>query len=527
MGPAQQLSVSPAQLAAGESVSVEGGGLPPGSQVTVQLTAPGGDVSREGVRVGEAGRFRLETPLRVVGSYQLVVRGQGLDETRVLEVRAALPKQPAPSPDPAAPDAEGAEAAPPEVKRVKGGLQATQSGALSWQLTFPARSGATTEPVFAGERLYVGHGKSVLRLEPRTGNILERSIVSGQVERLEALGGEAVAVTVRHTGELSERFTLRDGRVQEPVRFGAAAATFGFLRTEASVRDPAARLERDPTNPWLFLNLGLGQNDPGAAQTNFERAIATATTFYDLAGLATFLEARGHRALAADAFDAAMEDFAARGYDPRLLTSAGLEAAYHFPLTPLKAALKRRDDRSASFWAERLALAAPKVPGVDDALDDYAALLRAVDAPEAEVWERPPETTLIGPGLPEHVAATLGRSGWGFAVALLVTFGALQLTLFAKYARARRADRSEGGRAPWLFAVRYTTLSEKLVSLLLLAAVLACSALAGWQDATDPPPPALASGTLLSRPAQVFLEDAELSGPAGRVRSELQRPGYR
>ena len=502
---AQQLSVSPAELAPGESVSVEGSGLPPGSQVTVQLTAPGGEVSREGVRVGEAGRFGLETPLPMVGSYQLVVRGQGLDETRVLEVRPTPPERSVPN------DAEATETGLPDVSRVEGGLQATQGGALRWRLTF-----ATTEPVFADERLYVGHGNSVLRLEPRTGNILERSIVSGPVERLEALEGEAVAITVHHNEELSERFTLRGGQVQEPVRFGAAAATFGYLRAEAKVRDPAARLERDPTNPWLHLALGLGENDPEAARAHFTEAVETATTFYDFAGLATVLEGRGEAGLAADAFDAAMQDFAARGYDPRLLTSAELEATYRFPLTPLREALGRNDDRSASFWAERLVLAAPNVPGAADALNDYAALLRATGSSEDAEWERRADrSTLIGPGLPEHVAVTVGRSGWGFALALLGTFAALQLTLFAKYALARRADRGEGGRAPWLFAIRYTTLSEKIVSLLLLASVLACSALAGWQDAAEPPPPALASGTLLSRPAQVFLEDAELSGPAG------------
>ena len=514
---AQQLSVGPAELTAGESVSLTGSGLPPGSQVTAQLTTPGGEVSLEGVRVGEGGRFRLETPLPVVGSYQLVVRGQGLDETRILEVRAGgiepLANQPAPPPDPT--NVEATEAALPEVSRIEGGLQATQGGALRWRLTFPAGSGATTEPLVASGRLYVGHGNSVLRLEPRTGNVLERAIVSGPVERLEASEG-AVAVTVRHGDRLSERFTVRDGRVQEPVRFGAAPATFSFLQAEANVRDPAARLKRDPTNPWLHLALGLGENNSEAARVHFAEAVETATTFYDHAGLATVLEGRGARALAADAFDAAMQDFAARGYDPRLLTNAGLGAAYHFPLTSLRTALERNDDRSASFWAERLMLAAPRVPGVNDALDDYAALLRAGGASEAEVWERRADpNTLISPGLPERVAVVLGRSGWGFALALLGAFAALQLTLFAKYTLARRSDRGEGGRAPWLFAVRYTTLSEKLVSLLLLAAVVACSALAGWQDAHEPPPSALASGTLLSRPAQAFLEDAGLSGPAG------------
>lgn len=535
----RQLSVSPTELTAGEIVSVQGSGLPPGSQVTAQLTAPGGVVSRESVRVGEGGRFLLETPLDTVGSYQLVVRGQGLDETRVLAVRAAdaqitpnqaAPKQSTPvqsppnqsapkrstqatpQPSPATAEVVAAGTAPPTVSLTEGGLQASRGGALSWQLTFPAGSGATTEPLVVGEQLYVGHGNSVLRLKPQTGDILERAIVSGPVERLDRVDDTTLAVTVRHAKRLLERFTLRAGRLQEPVRFGGAPATFSYLRAEANVRDPAARLKRDPTNPWLYLALGLGASGSEAA-AHFTEAIETATTFYDLAGLATVLEARGERALAADTFDAAMRDFAARGYDPRLLTNAGLEAAYTFPLTPLRAALDRNDDLSAGFWAERLVLAAPDVPGADAALRDYAALLRAVGSAEDADRERRADRSTPAPDLPKHVAMTLGRSGWGLALALLGAFGASQLTLFAKYARARRADRGEGGRAPWLFAVRYATLSEKVVLLLLLAAALGCSALAGWQGATHPLPPAVTSGTLLSRPAQVF--ETDLSGPGG------------
>ncbi|MFX7605177.1 hypothetical protein ABTJ35_19145, partial [Acinetobacter baumannii] len=80
------------------------------------------------------------------------------------------------------------------------------------------------------------------------------------------------------------------------------------------------------------------------------------------------------------------QDFAARGYDPRLLTDGGLGAAYNFPLVPLRNALAAGDDLSAGFWTERLLLAAPSVPGAGAALADYAALAERIGTPDAAVW---------------------------------------------------------------------------------------------------------------------------------------------
>lgn len=540
---AQQLSVRPLESTLGEAVAITGSGLPPRGQVTVRLTAPTGAVTREGARVAENGRFRLEFTPDAAGDYLLVVRGEGLDETRALRVRPAAARTapgtvsptPLEGPEPTAqapataPETEADDAvAAPAVTRTANGLEARQNGALSWRLTFPEGSGATTAPLFKSEELYVGHGNSVLRLDPHTGAVRERWPVSGPVARLEA-NQDTVAITVRHGEGLLERLTLRGGTLQETVRFGLDPATFGLLRAEAQVPNPAARLARDPTNPWLHLAHGLRQTDPDAARAAFSEAVATARTFYDHAGLATALFAAGETALAAGAFDAAMQDFAARGYDPRLLRDARLEAAYNFPLTPLREALSRRDDLGAGFWAERLWLVSANVPSAPAALADYAALLRSVAAPDtAALWEgraaamRPAGATAL-----DRAATTLARSGWAAALALLGAFFALQLTLLSKYARARRADRAEGGRVPWLFAVRYTTLTEKLVLLLLLAAALACGALGSWYGSLRAVPQLVGSGTFQNRAAQVALAEAELSGPRGAfVRSyAAQRAG--
>ncbi len=90
--------VSTLRPVAGKTVTVSGGGLPPGSQVTARITAPGGALTRESARVEEQGRFSLELVFPTPGKYRLVVRGQGLDETRTLEVQRPQPIAPKRSP---------------------------------------------------------------------------------------------------------------------------------------------------------------------------------------------------------------------------------------------------------------------------------------------------------------------------------------------------------------------------------------------------------------------------------------------
>ena len=556
---AQTLELTPPEPVAGEDMTISGRGLPPGGQATARLTAPGGRVSRQSAQIGDAGRFSMAIPIPTGGRYQLHVRGPGVERTWELSV-----PRPAPPPDetatppgeasgeplrpnpasvntearnvqnavPGQPDTQSLTPEPPaaepvtelvtnsgadlEVTRSGNDLLGTRGDTTVWTLSFAEGSGLTTQPLrldATPPRLYVGHGSSVLELEPETGAVLERRPVSGPVERLEQLDAETIAITVRHSDTLSERFTLRDGLIREPVRFGTDLRTFGYLRAEADVSDPAARLGQDPTNPWLYLQLALAATDADEAQTAFREAVGRGETFYDLAGIAVVLETEDERDLAARAFDRALQDFAARGCDPRLLTDGGLEAAYNFPLTPLQDALAAGDDLSAGFWAERLLLAAPSVPGAGAALTEYAALAERIGTPDAGVWRD--RATSVADSVTASPVSRLARTGWGLTFALLAGFLALHLTLLAKYLYARRADRS-GGRAPWLFALRYNSLSEKLVLLVVLAGVPVCAALASWAGGRGPlPSQILGSGTLANRTAQAYLDEAAFTGPVG------------
>lgn len=405
-----------------------------------------------------------------------------------------------------------------------GGVEARAGNRTLWRLEFPAGSGSTTEPLLTDDRLYLGHGNSLLELDPQSGVVQRRGPLSGPLERVEALDAETVAATVRHASGPTERFLLRDGALQEAVHFGLEPEMFGYLRAEAQVPDPAARLERDPTNPWLYLAVGLEEANQEAARELLRQGVEAGATFYDLAGLAQALEENGHTDLAETALDAALADFAARGYDPRLLTDPALEAVYNFPLTPLRRALDAGDAASAAFWAPYLALAAPNVPGANEAFSRYAAMLGA-DAPAEEVaqWRAlalPRASGSVG-GL-DRIASALGRVGWYADLAILVAILGLHLTLIAKYWRPqsddlKRIHAQRGYVTPVarLFALRYYTVSEKLVLVVMFAAVLALAALADWYGNAAAPPTAVRSGTLVSREAQDYLAAAELTGPRG------------
>ena len=401
---------------------------------------------------------------------------------------------------------------------------ATSNGSPIWQLPFPENSGATQGLLESEGELYVGHGNSVLRLNPETGAVEARWLVSGQVDSVERVNENTVSMTVEHEEGLSERFTLRNGSLQTPVRFGLEPQIYEYLQNEALVDNPAARLEQDPTNPWLYLAVGLAESDPSTAQEILTQGVEVAQSFYDLAGLAQVLEENGERNLAEEAFTRALEDFAARGYDPRLLTDVGLQEAYNFPLNPLQNAVESENVISADFWAEKLLLAAPYVPGASTAFSNYADLIEdEVSLEEVSYWRGQSRST-VTTGLSglDNLAGSLGNIGWYAALAMLAAIFLLHLTLLFKYwipqgqdIKRRRAEQGRGSQASRLLVPRYYTITEKLVLILMFLVVIALVGLASWNDRSAGLPLATESGTLANRQALAYLERADLTGGRG------------
>ncbi|MDZ7705126.1 MAG: hypothetical protein U5L04_11660 [Trueperaceae bacterium] len=400
-------------------------------------------------------------------------------------------------------------------------LVARRAGLTLWQLGFAEASGLTVSPLQTETGFYVGHGNSVLRIDAETGRVLRRWLVPAQVETLSG-DGASVLITVRHSEALTETVRLRGDTLQDPVRFGTDPAVFGWLQQEASVDEPAARLAQDPTNPWLYVAAGLellaaGDND--GADNAFVQAADEATTFYDLAGVAQVLLVAGRLELSELTFSAALADFAARGYHPALLRSRTLHDAYNFPLGPLEEALGAADVERASVLAERLWLTSPRLGGAREVLEHYADLLEETGRRDlAALWRErargnASERTV---GSLDQLVATLAASGWYAATSILVAILTLHLTLLCKYwipqGKMLRRQRSPFGR---LFAIRYYSVTEKAVLVMMFAAVLALGTLGHWSDENADLPPALGSGTLANEPAQAYLGDNALSGVRG------------
>ncbi len=403
-----------------------------------------------------------------------------------------------------------------------GGLSAGRDGATLWSLSFPDRTGLTAGIVQSGGNVYLGHGNSLLVLDASSGTVRARYALPAQVSDV-AMDGEAVAATVRFDDGSEQRLLLAPGGLSQRVRFEANPAMFAWLRNEAEVDDPAARLQQDPTNPWLYL--AVAEAASGAnAQQSYRQALDHAATFYDLAGIARRLVADGQPDLANEAMDSALRDYWSRGYRAELLTDPTLRDAYGFALQPLQTALDRGDLQTAGFWAPWVyRMSTPAVPDTQATLREYSRALRAAGRrDQASLWRnRANESSRFTvAGSLDSGALAIGRNGWYGVAALILAILALHGTLIAKYWRpqglALRQQRESGrtpSRVPRLFAMRYYSLTEKLVLVLLFAATLALASLAGWARHGTDLPAAWRSGTLASVPARNALPEVLGTSP--------------
>lgn len=390
-----------------------------------------------------------------------------------------------------------------------------RNGVEAWRLSFGSGSGETAGLVQGEASVVVGHGNHLLVVDRLTGTVQRRERLPAQVMDV-VEEGAGLSVTLRYSDGSQERLAWPPAR---PLAFDPDPRVYTWLRAEAGVADPAAQLSRDPTNPWLYV--AAARQRPESAETLRRSALSQARTFYEYAQLAQEYMSGPARdeTLAAQAMNAALEDFAARGYRSALLFDSDFIDAYGFPHTGLEQALTSGDRDAADFWAPWLyRLTGEGGPAVGDLLDRYSQLLQAEgDDEDAATWRElaaglrgtDPTSAL------ERAAAAVGSTGWYGVLALLVAIVALRVTLAAKYWRAQtltlRQSR-EAGRAPGplsrALTLRYVTFTEKLVLILLFAAVVAVAALHGWLDRAQDVPDELGSGTLATPVSRALLAEA-------------------
>lgn len=448
----------------------------------------------------------------------------------VTEPTEGDPAEPAPSEETEAQPsviAPGQRAADTTVALIGDEFVAMAQGAEAWRLSFPAGSGASAGPLVTDQHAFLARGNHLLVVAAERGNVVARHRLPAQVVAIsqaqEQASGQAqgaahapVAVTVEFSNGARETFTVTDAGPPAGLAFDPDLDLYGWLRAEAQVEDPIARLLVDPTNPWLYV--AAARVEPSRATTLLSGALAQAATFYERAQLARQLMSSADRRpdLAAQAMDAALDDFVERGYRGTLLFDEATSAAYGFPLDAMRTALERGDMPAADFWAPWLyRLSGSAVPENEAVLREYSTELRRLGRDgEANTWrQRAGEGRgfSLGDTL-RDAARSLGRGGWLAVAALLVAIVALTLTLSAKYWRPqslllkRAAD--QGKKPPPLArlnVVRHASFVEKLVVVMLFAAVLALVGLHGWTERAGGLDSTLGSGSLATPVARGHL----------------------
>lgn len=457
-------------------------------------------------------------------------------------------EQPAPvePDDGTAPEPDSDAAPAPEIDAEPAGDGDEESDDASTIFAEPEEAVPAAEPIFEDSPLvaeatvllqtdddavYAALGNSVLRLDPVTGAAIWRVAMPGVVTHLDQRVQGVSAVSSLADG-LSERLDISaNGTPRSTVRFVVDPAVLDSLAAEALRGDPLARLNYDHTNPWLYVVMaGLTAGDsPDGAETAaawLSRAVDAAATFHDLAGVARAAAAAGEFELADEAMRLALLDFDRRGYDPGLLTDLSVHELYNFPLQPLRAAVAARDWPMAAFAARWVhALSHPNVPELRDALAEYAASLAAAgEAEQAEDWLQASalEVSDLAVTGPERFFGRLGEAGWYMFAAIVAAILALQVTLTCKYwapqSLTMRRTRETGGKPNPLqrfFAIRFFSMTEKLVLALLYASGLAVLGLAAWVERSGEPPAALTAGTLASSQALDELRGLGIAGERG------------
>jgi hypothetical protein len=340
--------------------------------------------------------------------------------------------------------------------------------------------------------VFLGHGNSVLKINRDTGNVEQRFMMSGQVTEV---GGAREILTVQSTVAegLSETFTIQDDKLQETVRFGNQSELYNWLNAEANVENITERLAQDTTNPWLYVKAATQATDAAQQKNLYREALNTSQTFYDQAKLATHLLNNNQTELANEAMDKALKDFAARGYDPRLLSDEATMQRYGFPVAEFAEAIDQSDTAKGDVYAKWLSyFVSPDNTTVNNLMQRYAGVLSQQGNREAadvvRSYTEGAKLTRVD-NILGTLANALGRAGWYGVLSLFAAIIGLWLTLLFKYwsphsllNKRRQAAKKSVNPFSRLLSIRYYSFTEKVFLVLLFASMLVLAALASWNE---------------------------------------------
>jgi tetratricopeptide (TPR) repeat protein len=365
---------------------------------------------------------------------------------------------------------------------------------------------------------YVADGTTVTT---RSGDrVVQRFYLSGPVKTLERTPS-GYRATVRWDSGVQENFTIENDKLIERVTFPPSDALLHTLLAPTFVKQavPNAvnfwreRHDRDPTNPFLTLELGAALQRAGdpTAPTVLRSSLEVNAPFYVFVRLASRLERLKLSDLAQNALERAKRAFAAAGYDPGFPVTKVALSAWGDPLGQARRLFAAQNPVRGAAWLEYLRFTTPRFPGYGVVYTEFASFLESQGrGSEALDWRRLSAEldagTMYGLGDQGYTRLeTLGTLGVGLALGCYLL---LQFVLMLKYYPQQTRDlHAHGGRfgatsrAPLVrlrfSLIAYQTITEKLFGVLLLAG--AVGAFGVWNYARQAgdflETPALGAGT--------------------------------
>jgi tetratricopeptide (TPR) repeat protein len=403
------------------------------------------------------------------------------------------------------------EVAKPEITLRPDALEAKRSGVILWRIA-PAPAAVVT----VARGVLVAEGASVTLRVADTGQVLERSFLSGKVMLLEPSGAD-VRASVQLDSGIREGFTLRAGKPVERVTYPPSKALLATLEPASNLNltQLRAMVNLDPNNPLLLASFAAAlerdkQTVPALEQ--FRKALAKSEPFFVSIRLAALLERFNQPDLADDALRRARVQYARSGYDPAFRVNQSALVAWGDPLGTARSLFKAGNAKRGGVWLEFLRNTMPRFAGFDATYVEYATWLESQGNPgEAEQWSE--FNRQLAQGTPfrlgEQAPSRIAGLSLAATLALLFAYFALQLVLTAKYWGVQSKDlQAFGGRfgawhrAPFQrlrFAMpAYQTFTERFVLLTLLTSVLALLVVHNWgvHSRNALAEPTLSQGTL-------------------------------
>ena len=403
------------------------------------------------------------------------------------------------------------EVTKPEITLGPDALEAKRSGVLLWRI-----SPAPTSVVTVARGVLVAEGASVTLRAADTGEVLERSFLSGKVMLLEPSGAD-VRASVQLDSGIREGFTLRGGKPVERITYPPSKALLATLEPAQNLNltQLRAMVGLDPNNPLLLASFAAAlerDQQPVPALEQFRKALAKSEPFFVSIRLAALLERFNQPDLADDALRRARAQYAKSGYDPAFRVNQSALSAWGDPLGTARGLFKSGNAKRGGVWLEFLRNTMPRFAGFDAAYVEYATWLQSQGNPgEAEQWSEFNRQLAQGTSfrLGEHAPSRIAGLSFAAALALLFAYFTLQLVLTAKYWGVQSKDLNPFGgrfgawrRAPFQrlrFAMpAYQTFTERFVLLTLLASVLALLVVHNWgvHSRMALAEPSLSQGTL-------------------------------